>query len=272
MRGCTFRTGKEQSTMVSAGPMSRHAEDLLPLLKVLVCDEKKTSLRLDENVDLKKLRYFYISENGVVASTPVNSETQNQMKKVTRYFEELTEQDVVKTKLPGLEKSKNMWRYWMTQEPANFNRLMGNGDEINPIVELLKKLVGQSDFSMAGIFGLIDGILPAEKEKIVKDVTQKLEEALNELLGDDGILFFHSNPRTAPFHYHPLFLKFNDFHYFSIFNVLKVPVTQVPLGLDSNGLPLGIQVVATKNRDRHCIAVAQELERAFGGWVPPFQN
>lgn len=45
---------------------------------------------------------------------------------------------------------------------------------------------------------------------------------------------------------------------------------QVPLGLDSNGLPLGIQAVATRNRDRHCIAVAEELERVFGGWRPPY--
>lgn len=33
-RGCTFRTGKEASTMVVAGPMSRYAKDLLPLFKV----------------------------------------------------------------------------------------------------------------------------------------------------------------------------------------------------------------------------------------------
>lgn len=44
----------------------------------------------------------------------------------------------------------------------------------------------------------------------------------------------------------------------------------MPLGLDSNGLPLGIQVVATRNRDRHCIAVAEELEKAFGGWRAPY--
>lgn len=51
---------------------------------------------------------------------------------------------------------------------------------------------------------------------------------------------------------------------------MKVPVTQVPLGLNSNGLPIGIQIAATKNRDRHTIAVAEELERAFDGWTPPF--
>lgn len=33
-KGCTFRTGKEPSTMVVAGPMTRYAKDLLPLFKV----------------------------------------------------------------------------------------------------------------------------------------------------------------------------------------------------------------------------------------------
>lgn len=33
-RGCTFRTGKEASTMVVPGPMCRSAKDLLPLFKV----------------------------------------------------------------------------------------------------------------------------------------------------------------------------------------------------------------------------------------------
>lgn len=61
-----------------------------------------------------------------------------------------------------------------------------------------------------------------------------------------------------------------NFSYWSLFNVLHVPATQVPLGLNSEGIPIGIQVVATRNRDRDCIAVAQELERVFDGWVPPF--
>lgn len=35
-------------------------------------------------------------------------------------------------------------------------------------------------------------------------------------------------------------------------------------------MPLGIQIVATKNRDLHCMKVAEEIERALGGFVPPF--
>jgi fatty acid amide hydrolase 2 len=46
-------------------------------------------------------------------------------------------------------------------------------------------------------------------------------------------------------------------------------VTQTPLGLDRQGLPLGVQVVAGPGRDHVSIAVAMELERVFGGWTPP---
>lgn len=114
----------------------------------------------------------------------------------------------------------------MTQEPTDYNILLGNGVILNPIGELIKKLCGQSNFTMAAIYSLIDSILPEENALEIREITQKCEEELSKLLGDDGILFYHSSPRTAPFHYYHL-LKFNDFHYFSIFNVLKVPVTQV---------------------------------------------
>jgi fatty acid amide hydrolase 2 len=53
------------------------------------------------------------------------------------------------------------------------------------------------------------------------------------------------------------------------FNLAELPVTQVPLGLGRAGLPLGVQVVAGHGRDHVAIAVALELERVFGGWVPP---
>jgi fatty acid amide hydrolase 2 len=33
-KGCTLRTGKELSSMVVAGPMTRYAADLMPLFKV----------------------------------------------------------------------------------------------------------------------------------------------------------------------------------------------------------------------------------------------
>ena len=57
--------------------------------------------------------------------------------------------------------------------------------------------------------------------------------------------------------------------YTAVLNVMQLPVTQVPLGLDTKGLPLGLQVVGGHGQDHLTMSVAMELERAFGGWVRP---
>lgn len=57
---------------------------------------------------------------------------------------------------------------------------------------------------------------------------------LQNILGDDGVLLYHNMTRTAPFHY-ALLLNVADFSYWSIFNVLHVPATQV---LDSSSFKL----------------------------------
>lgn len=88
------------------------------------------------------------------------------------------------------------------------------------------------------------------------------------MLGDDGILLVPTHPTPALYHSQPITRPFNA-AYTAIFNVLGVPVTQVPLGLGSWGVPVGIQVVASLHNDHLTLAMAAELERAFGGWVPP---
>ncbi|XP_063699670.1 fatty-acid amide hydrolase 2-B [Culicoides brevitarsis] len=268
-RGVTERTGEEEHTMVVAGPITRYAKDLLPLFKVMAGPKKTAELKLNSPVDITKLKYYYIDASGDLKTLPPNGEVKSAMQKVVAHFSELTKQSVEKVTLPGTEYTSKMWRYWMTQEPAIFNKLLGNGKRLNPLVEVFKKVTGQSEFTWAAIYSLIDELLPKENEKKMRQVTKECEEALEKLLGDDGILFYPSYPRVAPFHYAPLIQVYN-FSYWALWNVLQNPATQVPLGLGSNGMPLGIQVVATKNRDLHCMKVAEEIERAFGGFVPPF--
>ena len=55
----------------------------------------------------------------------------------------------------------------------------------------------------------------------------------------------------------------------ALFNLAGVPVTEVPLGLNDEGLPVGVQVAGAKGADHLTIAIALELEAVFGGWVPP---
>lgn len=93
-------------------------------------------------------------------------------------------------------------------------------------------------------------------------------DPFQDLLGDDGVLFVPPHPTPALYHNQPLTKPLNA-AYTAIFNVLGLPVTQVPLGLGSWGVPVGVQVVASLHNDHLTLAVAAELERAFGGWVSP---
>jgi fatty acid amide hydrolase 2 len=84
----------------------------------------------------------------------------------------------------------------------------------------------------------------------------------------DGVLLHPPAPKVAPKHGRTVG-RLWWIHPMIPFNLAGVPVTQVPLGLNRRGLPLGVQVAAGHGHDEVGIAVALELERVFGGWVPP---
>lgn len=270
-RGCSLRSGNEKETMVVVGPMTRYAMDLKPIFEVLVGPKNANFLKLHEKVDVKKLRYFYSLDNGDLKCSAICSEIKKSIDRVVAHFYDISGRDVEFVKLKGAEASSKLWRYWMTQEPGNFNYMLGNSKDVNPLIELFKKLTGQSDYTLASVYCLIDSILPAEKAEKMRKITKELDAEVEELLGDDGILFYPSTTYAAPFHY-AAFVQIYNFHYWSLQNVLNLPATQVPLGLNSQGMPIGVQVVAGKNRDRLCLAVADELDRTFGGWVAPFES
>jgi fatty acid amide hydrolase 2 len=96
---------------------------------------------------------------------------------------------------------------------------------------------------------------------------RELVAEVTEVIGD-GVLLHPSHPRPAPKH-GSTFGRMWLLTPAAVFNLAGLPVTEVPLGLSDDGLPLGVQVAAGLDRDHVSIAVALELQRAFGGWVPP---
>ena len=93
---------------------------------------------------------------------------------------------------------------------------------------------------------------------------------LEAMLGDDGVFLFPTHPTPAPYHNRPI-VTLADCAYTIIYNVLGLPATAVPMGLaTAEGVPVGVQIIAGRHRDCLNLAVAVELELAFGGWVPPF--
>jgi len=107
-----------------------------------------------------------------------------------------------------------------------------------------------------------------EQKNLLRSKRDRLNRELRELLGDDGILLFPSFPSVAPFHCSPIFTPMN-FCYTALWNSLAVPAVQCPMGLNKDGMPLGVQAIGTPGSDGLLLHVATEIEHGFGGWRPP---
>ncbi|CAI5669222.1 unnamed protein product [Oreochromis niloticus] len=268
-----------QEEYLSSGPMCRYAEDLLPMLKIMA-GPRVNMLSLNTKVDLKKLRFFTIPhDGGSPLITPVSKELVDIQRKVAERLEADLGVKVQEVHFPELRYSFQIWDTYMVlpdkegKPPQTFAELMGEpGRPAWPLWELLKWMIGKSDHTLAAIVvGLVEMTRMSKKSSSIIQIKEKLQKEVDELLGADGVFLYPSHPRVAPKHHHPLLRPF-DFSYTGIINMLGLPVTQCPLGVGEEGLPLGVQVIAGKLQDHLTLAVALHLEKTFGGWKDPGAN
>jgi fatty acid amide hydrolase 2 len=179
----------------------------------------------------------------------------------------------------ALKKQFDIWSATIGEErEVPFGRILGDGKRTYPGLEMLKWAVGASNHTwMSIVTALVDPVpdlLPGMRKKLLA-MRDELRAQMLDAMGDDGVMLYPTYVTTAPKHYLPAWQAQRlhmPFAYQGVINALDFPATQVPLGLDRHGLPLGVQVISKPGNDHVTIAVAEELERAFGGWVPPFQR
>ncbi|NWU90094.1 FAAH2 hydrolase, partial [Upupa epops] len=267
-----------RTSFLCTGPMCRYAEDLELMLRVMA-GPGVNKLKLDEKVSLEKIRFHCMDhDGGSIFVSPVDKEILQAQKKVVQHLESELGVQVQRVAIHKMKYSFQIWSAMMSskdsdgQEAQLFTDLLGDhGKPVWPLWELLKWLVGMSSHTLPAIaLALTEKLMklnPGGNAKLVS-MGKSLQEEVEALLGPDGVLLYPSHPTTAPRHHSPICMPFN-FAYTAIFNVLGLPVTQCPLGLSSEGLPLGIQLVAASYNDHLTLAVARYLEEAFGGWVLP---
>ncbi|XP_066257002.1 fatty-acid amide hydrolase 2-A-like isoform X2 [Euwallacea similis] len=268
LKGLTYRTGEEKDTMVSVGAMTRYAEDLLPFIKALA-GPKADELKLDMPVSIKRLQVYYITNPKDPLMSPFRPEIHAILLKAVKHLEEVCSKKPQELVFENLKYQYKLWKYWLSLENTNFkNDINDKEGEVNAITEIIKHFTIGGDFTTATIFNLINGYLKPVDSSWAIETTLNLRESFLSKLDDNSVLLYPSSSFPASYHHTALLRPFN-FDCFAIWNAMKFPVTQVPMGLGSEGLPLGIQVVAAPNQDRLCVAVAKQLESAFQGFVPP---
>ncbi|MGB1580242.1 MAG: amidase [Nevskiales bacterium] len=254
------------------GPLARRAEDLMPLMRILAGPDAgdplagTVALGDPATVDLSKLHVISIHGNGRQAVTA-------DLRQAQRQCESGLQGKVASihiTQLEALKKSFEIWSAMMgAANDEAFAAQLGEGKAIPVGKELGKWLIRRSPHTLPALGLAALERLPLPAKFIAMGET--LRAQFLELLDNHGVMLFPSYTRPAPRHYLPVARTF-DWVYTGIINVMQLPATQVPLGLNAKGLPLGVQVVGAPGRDHETIAVAMELEQQFGGWVPPWQT
>jgi fatty acid amide hydrolase 2 len=178
---------------------------------------------------------------------------------------------VERASFPALRKSVLVWSAMLASTGGeDFAVMLGDGRSVSLGRELLRFLGGRSDYTAPSlVLAALEEIpkrFPSNTRELVAEGLA-LRRELEDRVGD-GVMLYPGYTAPAPRHRRP-WLKPIDWAHTAIFNALEMPSTQVPLGLGRRGVPLGCQVVAPRGADHRTVAIALEVERALGGWVPP---
>ncbi|XP_042239012.1 fatty-acid amide hydrolase 2-B-like isoform X2 [Homarus americanus] len=232
LRGCNVHFDKEWSDMQCAGPLTRHARDLMPILTVLV-GENFTKLSIGKHVDLGTLQIFTMENDGNgILTTHMHSSLLAVQRAVTQHFRHTYDCTVHKVVIPGMRRSFQIWQEKIKEEYGNntpmFEQLADNKGEINVWTEITRAILGRARHTIPSLAQAVLDILDREIT-FLKDQTKVL-------MGKEN---------TA------------------------VSTSRMQMETQWKTLQMRVQVVGGMYQDHLTISVAEDLEKAFGGWVCP---
>ena len=263
-----------QVRYLCTGPLARKAEDLWPLIRLLAgpdgLDEGCADMALGDPalVRLDRLRVLSVASMGFLRVAPELVAGQRRAADALAALGATVEH----IELPRLRHGLGIWSAMMSAAGGpSFGQMLKQGAPFHHGRELVRFALGRSPHTLPAVgLAVLDDVvkkLPGKTDEYLAH-GRALRAELEATLGPDTVLLFPSHTRPAPRHGRPL-LPPVQWAFTAIWNVMEVPVTQVPLGLSAEGLPLGVQVIGRWGCDHVTVAVAQALERAMGGWVPP---
>lgn len=198
--------------------------------------EKLPGLRLDEPVDIKKVKVFYQeNDGGGHLVSKVDKDIHDALRKVVAHFKNNLKNETSRVQLQRIRNTTAIWLANMKSDKSlPFGaQIAGPGKSWNSAVELGKWMFGRSDHTFCAIMTAITerfGTQPGtEKHRYLLEERDKLIDDFKNLLKDDNSVFIYpTHPTVAPYHNEPMFKAFN-FSYTSLVNILGMPSCNVPL-------------------------------------------
>lgn len=259
------------SAYLVCGPMTRRVEDVMPILRALAGPDgedvvvKEWTLGDPDDVSLSDVTVYPMEDTGFIR---VSEDNRVAIRNATEALE-ARGATVGTIHAPRMKKAFQIWAAMMaTGGGPPYGEVLGNGQMVGAGRELLKLAMQRSHHTFPALVitaleQLLDRV-PSRVDEAIAD-GKALQAQLEQTLGPRGVLLHPPYSRPAPKHKRPLLTPF-DFVCTGLFNVLEMPSTVVPMGFNTHGLPLSVQVIGGRGHDHLTVAVASALEQDFGGW------
>jgi fatty acid amide hydrolase 2 len=266
----------ESARMLTPGPICRRAEDLMPALRVLAGPDgddplaRDVELGVPEEVDLSRLDVI-LSERAWYL--PVSRDLRDARERAAGVLRDAGARVRHET-MRSMRRALELYILSLQDgSPASFAEVLADAgvESVSLRRSLGGVLRGTGPHTLPTLLLIAveraSGRVPEKRVRRAVAAAKSLATEVEGVMGD-GVLLHPPHARVAPKHGRTVGRAW-AITPTAIFNLLQMPVTQVPMGLDRRGLPLGVQVVAPRDADHVSIACALELERVVGGWVPP---
>ena len=261
----------ESARLVGVGPLARRAEDLMAVLRLIAGPDgedetaREVALGDPDSVDLAGLEVVVATRAWL---TPMRPAALRARDRAARALVDAGARLRVES-MPGLRRAMELYlaalEEWSDGTAADL--LTPEGDPALRMRDLWPRRRDHTPATALLLAGELSGrVLPWRRGRRLVAAVESLRAEVLGALGD-GVLLHPPYPGPVPRHRRtvgrPWVLAPS-----AAFNLLGLPATEIPLGLDREGMPTGVQAIAAPDRDHLTIAVAQALERCFGGWTP----
>ena len=258
--------------MLTIGPITRRAEDLIPMLRVIAGPDgidpymREAVIGAPADVSIADTKILLSEDTSFV---PVSRELRAARMRAAEALEQAGA-TVETVSLRSMKRALELYLAVLKLEAGvSVADLIVTEGSLKVGVRSALKRRGPHTRALRLLLmsEWMTGKMPQGSLRKAAAAREAFEAEMKAAIGD-AVLLHPTHPRVAPRHGRtvgkPWLLTTT-----AVFNLAGVPVAQIPLGLNPRGLPLGVQAAAGVDRDHVAVAVALELERAFGGWVPP---
>jgi fatty acid amide hydrolase 2 len=262
----------ESARMVGIGPLARRAEDLIEVLRIIAGPDgedrraREVAIGDPASIEIAGLDVLVATRTSL---TPVRRSALQARERAVRALAAAGARVRVEP-MPALRRAMELYLAALDEwsEGTAADLLTAEG---NPALRLRDLWPRRADHTAATAL-LIAGeqvgrLLPWRRGRRLVAAVESLRAEVLGVLGE-GVLLHPPYPGPVPRHRRTLGRPW-VLGPTAAFNLIGLPATEIPLGLGRDGLPTGVQAIAAPDRDHATIAVARELERAFGGWVEP---